>query len=190
MAVQLGDGLIKFSLDFITKTSLGKLKAAEIVFTLLAGACGLSVLSYIHCNCNPKVRFFNSVAWTALINALIDMVIHLIGLWERLYWIFRHPALFLVLCILADLGFLIGSSLVASCSTESCVKNPKTAAAAAFFGFVCLVLFAVETYFNLKLYRGMEEEAKQQSSGQSKGPDYVEPPMDPPPPYTRSGGIV
>ena len=190
MAADPGDGLIKFSLDFITKTTLGKLKAAELVFTLLAGACGISVQSFTNCNCSSKVGFFDFVAWTAFINALIDMVIHLIGLWERLYWIFRHPAIFFVLCLLADVGFLIGSSLVASCSFAHCVTNPTTAAVAAFFGFVCLVLFAFETYLNLKIYRGMEEEARQQSSGQNKGPDFVEPPIGPPPPYARSGGVV
>ena len=172
------DGFIRFSWDYIAKTWIGKLKVAELVFTLLAGACGSSVISYVaQCNCASKFGFFDFVAWTAFINALIDMIIHLIGLWERLLWIFRHPAVYLVLCLLAVLGFLIGSSLAASCAKNWCVTTSKsTAGAAAFFGFVCLALFAFEAFLHFRIYRSMQDEARQQSSGETKPPDYIEPP--------------
>ena len=165
------------TLDYITKTLIGKLKCAELLFTVLAGACGSSVIPYVGCHCGPKFSFFNFVAWTAFINALIDMIIHLLGLWDRLLWIFRHPAVYTVLCALAVVGFLIGSSLVASCASKYwCVSSKSTAGAAAFFGFVCLALFAVECFLQFKAYRSMQEEARQQSSGESKPPDYIEPP--------------
>lgn len=190
MAEQPGARLIKLYFDFITKTPIGKLKVAELVFTLLAGACASSVESYYHCKCSAKLGFLSFVSWTAFINILIDMIIHVIGLWERLHWIFRHPALFCVLCILAVLGFIIGSALTATCAIEWCVVNPTTTGVAAFFGFVCLGLFAGETYLQFTIYRGMNDEARQQTSGQSKAPDYIEPPMAPPPPYSSSGGVV
>ena len=186
---QRGDGFIQFSLDYITKTWLGKLKVAELVLTLLAGACGSAVESYVWCKCASKMGFFDFVAWTAFINALIDMIIHLVGLWERLLWIFRHPAVFLVLCLLAVVGFLIGSSLAASCAKALCVTSNSTAGAAAFFGFVCLALFAVEAFLHFRIYRSMQDEARQQSSGETKPPDYI----GPPPPYSEpnpSGGVV
>lgn len=176
MASQPGGGFINFSLDHITKTWIGRLKAAELVLTLLAGACGSSVYSYAYCNCASKFGFFDFVAWTAFINALIDMIIHLLGLWERLLWIFRHPAVFSVLCLMAVVGFLIGSSLAASCAKDSCVTSRSTAGAAAFFGFVCLAVFAVECFLHFKAYRSMQSEAQQQSSGEAKPPDYIEPP--------------
>ena len=167
------DGFINFSLDYITKTWVGKLKVAELVFTLLGGACGSSVECY-HCSCSPKLGFFDVVAWTAFINALIDMIIHLLGLWDRLLWIFRHPAVYTVLCLLAVVGFLIGSSLAASAAEKWCSSSSTTVGAAAFFGFVCLVLFAVECFLHFKEYRSMQSEARQQSSGQDKPPDYIE----------------
>ena len=174
---QQGDGFLQPSLDYITKTWVGKLKVAELVLTLLAGACGSSVVSYVNsCSCAPKFGFFDFVAWTAFINALIDMIIHLLGLWERLLWIFRHPAVYTVLCLLAVLGFLIGSSLAASCSKEWCVTSKSTAGAAAFFGFACLALFAFEAFLHFRTYRSMQDEARQQSSGEAKPPDYIEPP--------------
>ena len=176
MAAQ-GDEFIKFTPEYITNTLIGKLKCAELVFTLLAGACGLSVYSVINaCHCSSKFGFFDFVAWMAFINAAIDMIIHLLGLWDRLLWIFRHPAVFTVLCALAVVGFLIGSSLGASCAKDRCVESKSTAGAAAFFGFVCLALFAVECFLHFKAYRSMREEARQQSSGESKHPEYIDTP--------------
>jgi len=175
MAERQGDGFIKFSLDYITETLLGKLKVAELIFTLLAGACG-SATDYYTCGCGAKLGFFNFVAWTAFINALIDMIIHLLGLWDRLLWIFRHAAVYLVLCLLAVVGFLITSSLAASCAKVRCVPSKSTAGAAAFFGFVCLALFAVEAFLHFRSYRTMQDEARQQSSGETKPPDYIDPP--------------
>ncbi|KAM7440972.1 hypothetical protein ABFA07_009958 [Porites harrisoni] len=169
------DGFINFSLDYIIKTWVGKLKVGELVFTLLAGACGSSVISYDNsCSCAPKFGFFDFVAWTAFINALINMIIHLLGLWERLLWIFRHSAVHTVLCFLAVIGFLIGSSLAASCAKDGCVTQKSTAGAASFFGFVCLALFALECFLHFMEYRSMQSEAHQQSSGQDKPPDYIE----------------
>lgn len=176
---QQGDDFIKFTPDFITKTLIGKVKCAQLVFTLLSGACGSSVISYGNgygCNCASKFGFFDFVAWTAFINALIDMIIHLLGLWERLLWIFRHPAIHAILCVLAVVGFLIGSSLAASCAKEMCVTSKSTAGAASFFGFVCLALFAVEAILQFQEYRGMQQEARHQSSGETKQPEYIEPP--------------
>lgn len=173
---QQGDDFIKFTPDFITKTLIGKVKCAQLVFTLLAGACGSSVISWYNCKCGPKFGFFDFVAWTAFINALIVMIIHLLGLWERLLWIFRHPAIHATLCVLAVVGFLIGSSLAASCAKDLCVTSKSTAGAASFFGFVCLALFAVEAILQFQEYRGMQQEARHQSSGETTQPEYIEPP--------------
>ena len=173
---QQDDGFIKFTPEFITKTLIGKVKCAQLVFTLLAGACGSSVYSYYNCNCSPKISFFDFVAWTAFINALIDMIIHLLGLWERLVWIFRHPAIHAVLCAIAVVSFLISASLAASCAKDWCVTSKGTAGAASFFGFVCLVLFGVEAFLQFQEYRGMQQEARHQSSAETKQPDYIEPP--------------
>ena len=161
------------ALDYIIKTWVGKLKVGELVFTPLAGACGSSVLSYVNtCSCALKFSFFGTVAWTAFINALIDMIIHLLGLWEWLLWIFRHSAALTVLRVLAVIGFLIGYSLTASCAKDVCVTQKSTAGAASFFGFVCLALFALECFLHFKEYRSMQSEARQQSSGKDKPPDY------------------
>lgn len=186
MADQRGDGFIQFTLDYITKTWLGRLKCTEVIFSLLAGACGAGVLSWPGCNCVSKVSFSNFIAWTAFVNALIDMIIHLAGLWERLIWWFRHPALYLILCGVAVVGFLIGASLAASCATQTCVSNPGTAGAAAFFGFACLALFAAECCIHFQKYRSMQQEAQHQSSSGGKAPDFEEPP----PPYSEAPGVI
>ena len=176
MTERRGDGFITFSLDFITKTWMGKLKVAEVVFTLLTGACSSSVLSYYECNCAPRFSFLDCIAWIAFINALIDMIIHLLGLWERIVWIDRHPAVLLVFNLLAVVCFLICSSLAASCAKYRCVTSKSTAGAAAFFGFVCFTLFAVEAFLHFRIYKSIQDEARQQSPGETNPPDYIGPP--------------
>ena len=185
MAEQPRVGLVHFSIDFITKTWLGKLKAAEILFTFLTATIGGFGISWAWYGCGAKVGFLTWIAWIAFINALIDMIIHLMGLWERLYWIFRHPALLCALCGLAVVGFLIGSCLTASCANHY-VSDKNAAGASAFFGFVCLALFAVETYIHFKIYRSIQEEARNQNTEQSKGADFNEAP----PPYSPPSGVV
>ena len=176
MAEQRGDGFMTFSLEFITKTWMGKLKVAEVVFTLLTGACSSSVLSYLTCNCAPRFSFLDWIAWIAFINALMDMIMHLLGLWERIVWIHRHPAVLLVLNLLAVVCFFVCSSLAASCAKAWCVTSKSTAGVAAFFGFVCFALFAVEAFFHFRIYRSIQNEARQQSSGETNLPDYIGPP--------------
>ena len=178
--------LVHFSLDFITKTWLGRLKAAELLFTFLTATIGDFGISLAGNGCGPKVSFLTWIAWIAFIHALIDMIIHLMGLWERLYWFFRHPAILCALCGLAVIGFLIGSCLMASCAKDSLVSDKNAAGASAFFGFVCLVLFSIETYIHFKIYRGIQEEAGNQYTEQSKGADFTEPP----PPYSPPSGVV
>ena len=148
-------------LDYIIKTWVGKLKVGELVFPLLAGACGSSVLSYVKaCSCAPKFFFFDTVAWTAFINALIDMIIHLLGLWERLLWIFQHPAVYRVLCVLAVIGFLIGSSLATSCAKDVCVTQEYR-----WGGFILrLRLLGLVCSRVLPSLQGVQKHAKRSSS--------------------------
>lgn len=186
MAEQQRVGLVHFSLDFITKTWLGRLKAAELLFTFLTATIGDFGIYWVRYDCGPKVSFLTWIAWIAFIHALVDMIIHLMGLWERLYWIFRHPAILCALCGLAVIGFLIGSCLMASCAKDYHVSDKNAAGASAFFGFVCLALFSIETYIHFKIYRGIQEEAGNQNTGQSKGADFTEPP----PPYSPPSGVV
>ena len=164
------DVSINISLDYITETWVGKLKVAELVFTLVGAVCGSLVECHDRCGCSRKMGFFDFVAWTAFINVLIDMMIHVLGLWDtihvlwlwdKLLWIFRHPAVYTVLCFLAVVGFLIGSSVAASATENRCSSSSAAVGAAVFFGFVCLVLFAVECFLHFK---ESQKHAKRSSS--------------------------
>ena len=157
------DQLINISFSFLTDTWLGRLKIVELVLTLICGACAASIVSYGACV--SHFGFLDFVAWTAFINLLIDLFIRILGLWERLYWIFRHPALMLLLCGVACVGFLIGGSLAASCAKRPKVGDQlSTAGAAAAFAFFSLGAFAVDAFIHFQKYRSMEAEAKRQSS--------------------------
>lgn len=150
--------LINISFSYLVDTWPGRLKIAELVMSLLCGACAASILS----TCPGHYSFLGFVAWTTLINVLIDVVLHVIGLWDRLFWVFHHPAVMLALCTVACLAFLIGASLAASCARQT--TNYNTASASSVFGFFCLILFAIETFLHFQKYRSMESEARRQSS--------------------------
>ncbi|XP_031569283.1 uncharacterized protein LOC116303820 [Actinia tenebrosa] len=166
------DRLIKINFEWV-KVVLGQIAIAELVLTFLCGCCSSSVSWYISSGCGGKIGFLDFVAWTAFLNILIDLIIHTLGLWERLLWIFRHPAVHFVLCCLAVLGFLIGSSLVASCSKDNGVYNPGAGVAASIFGYICLVLFGVEAYLHFMKYRNMESEGRRQTGSEDAKADVI-----------------
>lgn len=169
---QNDDHFINITFEWV-KELLGKIAIAEFILTFFCGCLSSSVSWYNGSSCGGKIGFLDFVAWTAFINILIDLIIRILGLWERLLWIFRHPLVHLVLCGLAVLGFLIGSSLVASCSSNNRVYNPGTGVAATIFGFVCLVLFAVEAYLHFMKYRNMESEGRRQTSSEDAKADVI-----------------
>lgn len=152
--------LIKITFDWV-KTPIGILIISELIVTFLCACCASSLSTWVGSGCAGKIGFLDFVAWTAFLNILINMIIRILGLWERLLWVFRHPAVHLVLCCLAVVGFLIASSLVASCQGH--VYNGGTAVAAAVFGFIAIFLFAIEAYLDFKRYRNMESEGRKQT---------------------------
>ena len=155
--------LIHITFEWVN-TLLGKIAIAELVLTFLCGCISSSVSLY---SCGVgKIGFLDFVAWTAFLNILIDIIIRSLGLWEHLFWICRHPAVHGVLCCLAVIGFLIGSSLVASCTGG-------TSVAATIFGYVCLILFGFEAFLHYRRYRNMESEGRRQTSSEDAKADVI-----------------
>ncbi|XP_020915148.1 CKLF-like MARVEL transmembrane domain-containing protein 4 [Exaiptasia diaphana] len=159
------DRIINITFEW-AKQVLGMLLIAELLTTFLCGCCASSLSTWVGSGCAGKIGFLDFVTWTAFLNILIDMIIRILGLWERLLWIFRHPVVHLVLCGLAVAGFLIASSLVASCSKY--VYNGGAAVAAAIFGFISLILFGFEAFLHFKRYRNMESEGRRQTEEHGK----------------------
>lgn len=158
---------IKITFDWI-RTPLGMLLIGELVMSFLCGCCEASLSTWYGSGCAGKIAFLGTVTWTAFLNILIDMIIKILGLWERLLWIFRHPLVHLALCGLAIFGYLLSSALVASCSSSAYVFNSGAAVAASIFGFVCLGLFACEAFLHFKRYRNMQSEGRHQTEEEVK----------------------
>ena len=134
-------GILKFDPSYVRDQWDGRIKLAEIILTLLAGAC---LPGTVYSNAGA-FSFFSFVVWTTFINACIDMVLHLSSLWGRLMYICRAPEVYLVLCSVACGAFLLSSALVAGFAHNS--VNATAAGVAAFFGFLCMVLFGAEAFF-------------------------------------------
>lgn len=148
---------IKWDPTYVTKQWEGRVKLAEILCTLLAGAV-LPYYVYLH---GGVFSFFSFVAWTACINAAIDMFLHLTSLWGRLLYICRAPEVFLILCCVACGAFLLASSLVAGYAKYA--HDRHAAGAASFFGFASMVLFGIEAYMHFIVYRrGRSENVRQE----------------------------
>ncbi|XP_032231483.2 uncharacterized protein LOC116614507 [Nematostella vectensis] len=169
---QQDDHLIKIDFEWI-KTTFGKLLIAELLLCFLCGACASSVVSWANSGCPGRMGFLDFVAWTAFLNLLIDLILRILGLWSRIHWVFHHPMLHLILSLLAVLGFLIGSSLSASCAKASLTRNHGAAAAGAVFGFVCLILFSIEAFLHFRRYKNMEAEARQQTTSDEFKADVI-----------------
>lgn len=159
------DRSINITLEW-AKQILGMILIAEFWTTFLCGCCASSLTTWFGSGCAGKISFLSSVAWTAFVNILITILIRVLGLWERLLWLVRHPMFRTSLCGLAVFAFLVASSLVASCTDY--VYNGGTAVAAAIFGFVSLVLFAVDGFLHFRRYRNMETEGRRQTEEQGK----------------------
>lgn len=133
------------------------MKLAEIVCSMLAGAI-LPGMVYNHAS---VYSFFSFVAWTAFINALIDMILHLTSLWNRLLYICRAPEVFLVLCGVASGAFALAGILVAAYARSS--SEPGAAIASACFGFFCALLFGIEAVMHFASFRdGRRENVRQE----------------------------
>ena len=155
-------GIIKFDPSYVRDRWDGRLKLAEVIATFLAGVIlPTTVYSY-----TGVFSFFNFVTWTSFINALIDLILHLFSLWDRTVNIFplvcSAPEVFVILCGIACLAFLLASALVAGFAHYSVAAT--RAGVAAFFGFLCMVLFGAEAFFvhYIAFRRGRRDNVRQE----------------------------
>ena len=141
------EGWIKWNGSYVRDEWQGRIKVAEILCSFLAGV----ILPYSVYYYPSRFSFFSFVTWTSFINAVIDLILHLTSLWERLIYICRAPEVYMVLDAIATFAFLLGSSLIAHAANLS--GHTGNSGASAFFGFLCMILFGIEGFIHFQRWR-------------------------------------
>jgi len=111
----------------------------------------------------PRYAFFVFIVWTSFMYIVIDLFLHLTGLWESLPKALTSPV---VLCSLLGLGcfmFLISSTLVAAASSTLTTSSDKvTSILAAICGLVSMILLGIELGIRLKDFIRRRKEASEE----------------------------
>ncbi|XP_059172335.1 plasmolipin-like [Physella acuta] len=136
-----GDSAIRPHPEYV-RTVPGILKIAEIVVNILVLIC--ASIDYWSPAGGGWVQF---VAVTALITTLINFLMHFFDVYSKFSFQFNF-VLFIYYCVIVVL-YLIAAIVCA-------VRAPYWPAvgAAAFFAFVAVILYAVDTYLMYRMWQG------------------------------------
>ena len=142
---QTSASCIRWNSWYIKKGWAGRLKIMEIIATLIAGA------SLPTDETTVKYTFFRVVAWTAFAVAVIDLILHLSDLWERIHDIFKAPEALMSFAALTGFLFLIASGLLADIAPRS--KHPSSNTIALVAGFFAASFYGVEALLHFLVFR-------------------------------------
>lgn len=137
-------------LDFgwLVYTWPGRFKSVEFITTFL----GFVLISSVNVfDEEPRYEFYVFVGVFSWVMVFVHMLLGIPHLIEKLPAVVRQPLVFLVLCDIAVLCWLIASSLVVSKD-----RNDSTVQAGAAFGFMSMFLFFFEAlYYFIAWRRGV-----------------------------------
>lgn len=141
-------------LDFkyLYLTLSGRLKIAEFITSLLAGALVPSTV-YKHA---AGFSFVSFVAWTTFINVVLDIILHLVRVWEKLLFVSRYPQVLVCLCFLGSISLFVAG--IVEISISKYAKYPGLGYASAFFALACCALLAVECFYHYRRYRDAQHQ--------------------------------
>lgn len=155
-------------LTYFRDTWTGRLKIVELFCSLFAGAL-VPASVYKHAS---AFSFMSFVAWMTFINVLLDIVLHLVRIWEKLVFFTDYPEILFCLCSLGSFAFLIGSIAELAVATYS--EHPGLARVSAIFGFVCMTVLAVECYFHYQSYLDRREERTERQEKANSEPAFTD----------------
>jgi hypothetical protein len=126
---------------------VGRLKIAEFFTSLLAAALVPHTVS----KHSGGFDFMSFVAWTTFINVVIDIILHLVRVWEKLIFIHSYPQVMVCLCFLGSVSLLVASLVELGLSQYA--EDPGLGYASAIFGLMCCLLLAFECFIHYRSYR-------------------------------------
>lgn len=140
---------------YFRDTWIGRLKIVEFFSSLLTGAL-VPTTVFRH---GAAFSFMSFVAWTTLINVVIDIILHLAYLWDKLTFLTDYPEILVGLCALGSFSFFLAS--VTELAVSSHAEDPNLGRASAVFGLVCFAALAIECYLYFCKYRNKTTERRE-----------------------------
>ena len=138
---------IEYNDLYIRKYWDGRLKVLQFIATLGISIC-LPLGSHLY---YPRFIYFRAAGIAACLFVMNDLFLHLFSLWELLPRFFRYRTLHMILASIAAICMLVGSSLIINVAGE--IDNESMTLLSAFFGFVSMLLFGMETCLHLMRQR-------------------------------------
>ena len=148
---------------YVRDTWIGRFKIIEFFCSLLAGAL---VPTTVHGHLSA-FAFMSFVAWTTCINVIIDIVLHLVHVWNKFTFLTTYPEILLCLCTLGAFGFLVAS--ITELAVAAYAKSPGLAQASGAFGFLCMTALAGECYFHFQNYREKQTQRRERQEKVNTG---------------------
>ena len=149
--------------QYLTSTWVGRLKIAEFFTSLLAGAL-VPTTVFKH---GAGFSFMSFVAWTTFINVVIDIILHLVRLWDRLLFVHTYPQVLVCLCFLGSVSLFVAALVEVGISQYA--EVPGLGYASAIFALMCCVLLAVECFLHYRGYRERQQERAVEMSSAAAG---------------------
>ena len=149
---------------------VGRFKIGEFFSSLLTGALVPGTV-YKH---GSGFSFISFVAWTTFINVVIDIILHLVRVWEKLIFIHSYPQVMVCLCFLGSVSLLVASLLEIGISQYA--EHPALGYASAIFGFMCCFLLAAECFIHYRSYREKQQQRATEMTTTAEHPVGVQDP--------------
>ena len=96
------------------------------------------------------------VAWTTFISVIVDIILHLVRLWDKLIIVHTYPQVLVCLCFLGAVSFFVASLVELGVSQYA--QDPGLGYASAVFGLLCAAVLAVECYYHYRAYMERQQE--------------------------------
>lgn len=125
----------------------GRFKIVEFFTSLLAGALvPVTVENYA-----GGFSFVSFVAWTTFINVVLDIILHLVRVWEKLVFVRSYPQVLVCLCFLGSVSLFVAA--IVEIAISQYAEDPGLGYASAIFALICCSVLALECFVHYQNYR-------------------------------------
>ena len=124
---------------------IGRIKLLQLLFVTLSGCLAPSVVGAFF----TRFSFFIFIIWTTFMYICLDIILHMLMLWQRFPKVFPLSPILMLLDLVAAIVWMITSSLIASVSYILPGNSHVLSALSCSCGFFTMVTFFAEAYLRL-----------------------------------------
>ena len=96
------------------------------------------------------------VAWITFVFVIVDIILHLVRVSDKLVFLHTYPQVLVCLCFLVAVSFFVASLVELGVSQYA--QHPGLGYASAVFGLMCAAVLAVECYYHYRDYMERRQE--------------------------------